>query len=193
VVLEPAGQVDGVAHRRQLEGCADGTDERRAGVDPDPHGDVDLRVGHERRERRLERQSRSHGPLGVVLPGRVAAPHRHDAIAHVLVDPPAVLDDDDVEPRPDVVHDIGHELRVHSFRHGGEPAHVGEQDRDLTAPLLRRVGAHQLSAQRGDGRVDDVVRHGAPQRLLCGDGQLELLSIGRHSPPNHRAALDAGC
>jgi hypothetical protein len=101
----------------------------------------------------------------------------------VLVDTPAVLSDDNVESRPNVVHHVGDELGIHAFRHGGEPTHIGEQHRDLSTPLDAGVDGRQLATQRVNCDVHHLVGHDAAQRLLRRYGQLELMSIGHQTLP----------
>jgi hypothetical protein len=134
VLLNAAGDVHRVAHRRELRRVAHRAEQDRTGVDPDPQGYLHGGIPAVRWQRVLERQRRMHGPLRIILPRRVSAPHRHDRVADVLVDATAVLDDRHVEPRPDLVHQLGDQFRVHALRHRGEAAHVGEQNRRLPAP-----------------------------------------------------------
>ena len=145
-VLEPARHVHGVADRGELTGRADGADERRAGVDADAHREAVVGRRAELGQRLLQAERGADGALGVVLAGDVGAPDGHQRVADVLVDAAAVLDDDRVEPRPQRVHEVHHELGVAGLRHRGEAADVGEQDRDLAAPALAGAASWAWSA-----------------------------------------------
>jgi hypothetical protein len=57
-------------------------------------------------------------------------------------------------------------------------ADIGEHHRHLTAPLRIAGVPVELSQQRRDGGVDDLVRHDTPESLLRREGSFELLSIG---------------
>ena len=54
--------------------------------------------------------------------------HRHDRVAHVLVDRAAVLGDDFTQPSERSVDHPGHDLVVGSVGERRETHHVGEQD-----------------------------------------------------------------
>ena len=146
------------------------------GVHPDAHREAVAGLGAEVGQRRLQPERGPDRAFGVVLAGDVGAPDGHQRVADVLVDPAAVLHDDRVEPRPQRVHEVHHELGVAGLRHRGEPAHVGEQDRDLAAPALGR--RPELGLERGDRGVDHVVGHGAAELLLGLDRAAELVGIG---------------
>ena len=92
--LQPAGDVDHVAHGGVVAVGPQRPDQHLAGVDADAH----LEVGHAGRRRpvgqRLEHlQGGPYGPVGVVLVGDRGAEHGHDGVAENLVDPAAVRGD----------------------------------------------------------------------------------------------------
>ena len=92
-----------------------------------------------------------------------------------------------VEATPQAVHHLGEDLGVERLGHRREAAEIGEQDGDLPAALLP-AGQFQLLAERGDRRVDDVVVDQPAQRLLRGDGRLEL-----GSAPPRANIIPGGC
>ncbi len=162
-LFEPAGDVDGVAHHRQLATGSDRADQRRSGVDPDAHRQAPRRDGRGLEDRRLQREPGAHRTVGVELVGAVDAPHRHHRVAHVLVDVAVVVGDDRVEATPQAVHQLREDLGVECLGQRGEPEEIGEQDGD-DPPALLATGRLELLAEGGDRGVDHLVIDQAAQR-----------------------------
>ncbi|MNV58277.1 hypothetical protein D3C71_1506410 [compost metagenome] len=81
----------------------------------------------------------SHSQLGMIGSGDRGAPKRHHTVTHVFVDGAPVASDDVGEFAEHVVQQ-GLQLQwLHAFGHGGEPPHVAEHDRQLSAGGLHAV------------------------------------------------------
>jgi hypothetical protein len=141
--LEPGRDVDGVAGDRVV--AADGTRQHLAGVHADPQVEVDARGERlvDLPHRVLHAEPGADRPLGVVLVRHRRAEDRHDVVADVLVDGPAVALDLLAEPHERSVDERLHVLGVHPLGDRGVAGQVGEQDGHLAALLGRRLGAHR--------------------------------------------------
>ena len=107
----------------------------------------------------------------VVLAGHFAAPDGDDGVADVLIDAPALGQDGDIDPFPESIDDLGHDLGVAPFRQGGEADDVAEENGHLLAAALVEGGGFQRGqalAHGGDGGLNDGV---AEQRTLVVEGQ----------------------
>src|SRR5436189_3671722 len=100
MLLQAAGDVDGVAGHADLTRRPDAAGEHRARVDADPDVDVQAVARTEHVERGPEVEGGADGPFRVVLPRRVDSPDTHHRVADVLVDPASVLFDAGVDRRP---------------------------------------------------------------------------------------------
>jgi hypothetical protein len=101
--------------------------------------------------------------------GGGGAEERHDGIADVFVDAPAVVEYGFIHTRPERVDHGVDDLKVHGLCHGGEPRNIREKDGDQL-PLLRlmrdasiRGCPRQFFAQQDQGDIGDVI---AQQRSL---------------------------
>ena len=140
--LDPGGGVDDVAGDDPLSllgPCADG-DHRLAGVDPDPHPQLEPRLGLVQLGDRLEDpQARPHRPLGIVLVRDRRPEGGHHGVADELLDR-AVVALDLLAQAGVVGPDTGaYVLRVLLLGGGGEPDEIAEEDGD-DLPLLDRCG-----------------------------------------------------
>ncbi len=133
--LEAVGRVHHVAHGRVVAAGAQGPDQHLAGVDPDPHLDLDVEAGGDLGQGGLHPQGRPDRPLGVVLVGRGGPEQGDDGVADDLVDsaPEGVDVLHEVLEAP--VDQVLHLLRVTGLGQRGEPHQVREQDRD-DAPFV---------------------------------------------------------
>jgi hypothetical protein len=133
--LQPGGDVDHVSHHGVV--LADRAGEHLPGVHAHAQvevhaiGQVLVHVPH----RGLHAEPGAHRALLVVLVGDRRAEDRHDVVAYVLVDGPAVALDLRSEPHQHAVDERLHGLGVHALRHGGVAGQVGEQDGHLAALL----------------------------------------------------------
>jgi hypothetical protein len=98
-------------------------------TDVDRHDPPDL--GRKIRHRIADRQGGARGPLRVVAVRHRRAEHRHDAVAHMLVDRAAKALDDAVDPGEETLEQAVHFLGVHLSAEPGVADEVGEQDRHL--------------------------------------------------------------
>jgi hypothetical protein len=159
--LQAGGGVDDVADHA-LAPVAVGGHHHLAGVDPDPHRELQFLHGAE------DGQAAADGPLGVVLVGRGDAEHAHDAVADELVhDPPEPLD---LVAQPGVVgaQQGPHVLGVGPVGAGREPGQVAEQhghDPPLLDPRPGGQGGAAAAAEREPfrdlGTTGRAAQHGA--------------------------------
>ena len=148
--LQPGRQVHHVAHRGVVAAGPQRTDEHLAGVDPDPHADVDARLPAERCEGLLHPHGRPDGPLGIVLVGQRCAEQREDGVADDLVDPPTEGGDVGDEALEGRIDDPLHRFRVATLREGGETDQIGEEHGDDPAFLRpARQGVPAVRAEPG--------------------------------------------
>jgi hypothetical protein len=122
----------------------------------------------ERRGAREHVQRRAHRPLRIVLVSHRRAEHRHDGVAHELLDE-AVIARDRLGQRVEERRLEGaHYLGVEPLGERGEAGQVGEEDRDLAAVGFAGWGCRG----RGGGRRGRDGRRGHGRRLrLAGGGQ----------------------
>ena len=135
---------------------------RRTRADPDAHRDARCRT----RRRTPPAAPAARARRAPPAPDRPPVCHRRPtppsrASPMCLSIRPPWLGDDDVQPRPDVVHHRRHQLGVHLLRHRREPADIGEQHRHLPAPRGRRVDRRRVDAA-GPRR-----RSPPPRRARC--------------------------
>ena len=81
-LLQAGGHVHGVPDHGDVAVATDGRGHHLTGVDADREGQIAAELAHG--------EGGSHGPLGVVVVGLRHAEHRHERVADVLVDRPAV-------------------------------------------------------------------------------------------------------
>lgn len=152
-VLQPPGDGDGLADGGQ-PGAAGGAGEvDRAAVDADAHsraGPVG-RPGRapasgglayaliEQGQFRLQRQRGAQGAGRVARARLGQAKEGQQAIAGVLVDLPAVGQDDGVEHLPHGVEGVAHLLGVHALRQRREAGQVRHQHGQLPLLLVARI------------------------------------------------------
>ena len=119
--------------------------ERLAGVDGDPHLQVEVRIGLvELMDGLADRDRRAHRPLGIVAVGDRGSEHGHDRVSDELLDRAA--ERLDLVPHSSEVRrkDRAHVFGIEPLRAGGEPDEVGEEHGD-DLPLL---GQSALGRQR---------------------------------------------
>ncbi len=111
-------------------------DHRLARVDPDPHVDVQRRVGLVQLGDRVERaERRRHRALRIVLVGDGCAEDAHHRVTDELVEGPAEPLDVLLDPAVERQKHAPHVLRVGAVRARREAHDVGEQHRDDAALL----------------------------------------------------------
>ena len=115
-----------------------------AGVDADAQRHLravaPLQVVVELRDRQLHREGRADGALGIVLVRHRRPEDRHDGVADVLVDRPAVALDLARQRAKERGQDSTQVFGVEPFPERGRARQVGEQDGDQT-PVLAQVDA----------------------------------------------------
>ncbi len=138
VLLEPGGDVDGVArHERLPGGRVAGHD--LAGVHADPHLDRDATVALELLVQRGEPfahvDRRARGPQRVVLVELRDPEHGHHRVADVLLDRPTVALDRPAH-RVEVARlHVAERLRIESLAERRRAGDIAEDDRDRLADL----------------------------------------------------------
>ena len=143
-----------------------GPDHHLAGVDADPHRQLDaeavLEAAVELFERTPHGEGGAHRPVRVVLVGPPQTEDGHHRVTDVLLDDATLGLDGDAPGGEVVVHDLAHVLGVEPAREHGEVDDICEQDRDQLPLLGRREGPQPvpLLHQRLEGGVD----HGIPER-----------------------------
>ena len=166
-LLEPRGQVGGIAHRRVVHAqvITDLAHHDQARVDANAHLQAEPALGLERlghvTDSTLNAQSGVHGPAWTIFVGERRAEQGHHPVARVLVDralEAVHLGRDALEAAvDDVVHDLGVEL----LGEGGETRHVREQHRDLLALAFQGTA-------RGENFLGQVFRRIGERCLLRG-------------------------
>ena len=158
-VLQAGGRVHDVAGRERVTGRGVDRDHGHAGADRRPHLQVETCVRRVQLRDPLEdREPRPDGSLGVVGFGERCPEHRHDRVADVLLDGPAVALDplahvSEVELVP--VADV---LGIGAVGAGGRPHDVDEQDRHELAFLLPGRGGELVAAGGTEARVLGCLR-----------------------------------
>jgi len=176
--LEARGQVRGVAHGGVVHAqvVADATHDHRAGVDADPHLELDavvcLHLLVQRRKAALDPQRGQHGAAGGVLERDRGAEEREDPIAEELVHG-ALVAVHFLEHEPEgAIHERVHLLGPEAFGERRRVAKVREEHGDVLAlafegatagedalgQMLRCVGAGHALVFRG---FDRSRRHAA--------------------------------
>ena len=157
--LEPRREVRRVADRGvvHLEVVADGADDHRTGVNPDPHLQLEAARGGGRVEGGegvANRERGAHGAVRSVLVGDRGAEERHQAVAGERVDD--ALDGVDLAERERhvLLEEIAILLGIHALGERRRADEVAEEDRDELALLerRRRRGAELLRQLFGDLR-----------------------------------------
>ena len=182
-VLQPAGDIDGIAHGRELRRGADVADQHRAGVDADAHRQRHVVLPAESGQRGLQRQGGAAGLVrGHPRAPCVRAPEGHHGIADVFVDDAAARGDLAVERLPEGIHQLGDLLVVEGLAERGEAGDVGEEDGDLFALRfgLACLGGErsQLLAQRTQRCVHHSVAKNGALRFQGRYGLLQFSSGG---------------
>ena len=134
-LLQASGNVDGVPHDGGVLVATDRRHHDLAGIDADRERQVAAELAH--------RQPGGDGPLGIVIVGLRDAEHRHQAVAHVLVDGAAVAGDHLAHAPEGSVDDPRHGLGVGVLGQRREPDDVGEQHRGQLALVLGRDRARR--------------------------------------------------
>ena len=141
--FHPGGQIGGIAHGRVVhpQVIPNGPHHHRAGVEADPHPEVDpvlpphlLPVGD---QGLLNGQGRVAGPPGVILMGDRRPEQGHDPVAPELADRALEAVDFIHQDPAAAVHDPVDVFRVQLLRKGRKPGHVGEHDRYQLALALQ--------------------------------------------------------
>ena len=130
--LQPAGQIDRVAHHHEILALAltQGADQHLAGVHAHAHAELDslttLQGLVEFLQGMLHGQGGAQGALGIVLLGDHQAEHGHDGIADEFLHG-SLLVLDMLAPAVEVsVEHVAHIFGIHFLGHGGEAHQVGE-------------------------------------------------------------------
>ena len=107
-LLEAGRDVHGVTDHGAVAGPPDRGGHDLAGVDPDREHQIATELPHG--------QAGGDRSLGVVVVGDRNPEDRHQAVAHVLVDRAAMIDDDGPELAKGGIDHPGHDLRVGALR-----------------------------------------------------------------------------
>jgi hypothetical protein len=121
-VDQTAGGIDGIAHRCEFALGAD-----RAQEDlPTIHADFEMNGerSHTFPERFLHPERGTNRTFGIVFPGSLRSPKRHNRVANMFVDIAAIFLDDAVGPDPEMVDEVRHILRVPVFGESGEAGDI---------------------------------------------------------------------
>jgi ABC-2 type transport system ATP-binding protein len=140
-LLEPLADVDRVAADEAVAGGRI-AGHHLAGVDPDPHLEVDLARAIELRDALLDVERGSHGPQGIVLVDDRHAEDGHDLVADELLDGAAMRLDDRRGTFEEAEHQVAERLRVEPARELGERDEVAEEDSDRLAPFDGAIREH---------------------------------------------------
>ena len=183
-VLEPAGDIDGIAHGRELSRGADVADQDWAGVDANAHRQRRAVLLAETGQRLLHGECGAQGLFGIILAVYVRPPQRHHRIADVLVNDAAPRSDLVIQHLPKRVHQLCDVLVVEGFAERGEAGDISEEDGDLFALGFRRARCTSNAAncwRRPDKRrIDNCIAKDSPLGFQGCDGVLKLGSF--HNP-----------
>ena len=136
--LQPRGRVHHVADHTLAVGTPPKGDQRLAGVDADPHRQLEGGMGPVQLGNRIQHAQRApHRPLRVVLVHRRDAEHRHDGVTDELVQGAADALDLTTQPGVERAKHGPYVLGIGPIRACGEPDQVTEEDRDDLALLAR--------------------------------------------------------
>ena len=114
--------------------------QRLAGVDADPHRQLERGMGPVQLGNRIQHAQRApHRPLRVVLVNRRDAEHRHDGVTDELVQGAADALDLTTQPGVERAKHGPYVLGIGPIRACSEPDQVTEEDRDDLALLARWV------------------------------------------------------
>src|SRR6476659_9648592 len=149
-LFQPGGNVDGVAGHEPLAG-GDVARDDLAGIDPGAVLQTDAVVLLEPFVDHLEGFAHLHGrpnrAQGVVLMQPWQPEDGHDRVADVLLDRPAVSDEDGAHGLEVDREDLAESLAVQALAERGGALQVAEDDRDDAAVLLRwRLGLERCAA-----------------------------------------------
>ncbi len=167
--LQPRGGVDHVARDHALPRLRSRVerDERLAGVDADPHLELQVRIGVvQLADRVLDRERRADRALGIVLVRDRGPEDSHDRVADELLDRAAEALQVAAEPLVVRSQDRAYVLGIEPLRAGGRADEIGEDDGDRLALLSGRAG-HDVES--GTARVAEpcVVRVGVAAVSAC--------------------------
>ena len=190
-LLEPRGDVDGVAGGQLLVGRGVVVGDDLAGVDAGAVGELDAvarqQVLVDVAQRRLHAGRRAHRAQRVVLVRARQAEHGHDRVADVLLDLAAVARDLGGHRREVALLDLVQRLRVEPLAERGGALQVGEDDGDGLAHL-----AHRQGRRRRDERRAAVAAKPELRRVLFLAGGTQdhapsLRSLWQFEDPHHLA------
>jgi len=158
-LLEARGDVHGVARGEGAAGRGRARD-GLAGVDPDAHREVEIalpaQLTAQSRDLLAHLRGRSHRAQRVVLVRDRDAEDRHDGVADVVLDRPAVALDHDAHAPEPPLHRPAQRLGIHAFAQRRRPDDIGEHHRDDLAPLngdaIRRHRRSARGAEPGSHR-----------------------------------------
>ncbi len=161
--LEAGGEVHGVAQHGVVEAAvgAQVAHQGHASVQADAH----LQARQVTRRPPLRElghrvlatdgsSARTHGVIGL---GQGRTEHRHRGVADVLVDGPALFQDDGAHGSQAFVEQLHEGGRIELFGQRGEPLDIGEEGGDLGA----------LSPQAQAVRVGDQLVHHGRREIVC--------------------------
>ena len=179
--LQARGGIDGVAGHRVggVGGRADPARHHRAGVDPDVQREgppePPLPAEIERAHPLAHQERGAQAAFGIVLVRARGPEHRHDRIAHELLDEALVALDRRGHLAEEVGLDRAHVLGVEPLAERGEPDQVREEHGDRAAVAVGRGGRRGRWRGRGGGQLPSALR---TEREV--GGRFEAAAATRH-------------
>jgi hypothetical protein len=201
--LQPCRQIGRIADRCVVHAqvVADVAHHHRAGVDPDPHAELEaarrVDLAAQRLDRGLHREPRHHGATRRVLERERGAEQRHHAVAGELVDDPLELVHLGEQRLHAALHPAVQILGIDALADRSEADRVGEQHRhDLALAFDRRALAKDAVCQVRRCVGERLRRRGVAGRNgrgRSGDREAAAVAEARAGTQHSPAVGASGC